>query len=99
MLNYLKFEMSAPTIKCFLRRFVRASQAVSEVPSMQLECLSNYVAELSLLDYNMLQYTPSLTAASAIFLANYILSPLQKPWVCNVPIITSIHSCFLYFYL
>ncbi|XP_057518118.1 cyclin-A1-4 [Amaranthus tricolor] len=96
VLNYLKFEMSAPTIKCFLRRFVRASQAVSEVPSMQLECLSNYVAELSLLDYNMLQYTPSLTAASAIFLANYILSPLQKPWNSTLVHYTLYEACDLH---
>lgn len=80
VLNYLKFEMTAPTTKCFLRRFVRAAQVMSEAPLMQLECLSNYVAELSLLDYNMLQYAPSLTAASAVFLAKYILCPSQRPW-------------------
>ncbi|KNA05147.1 hypothetical protein SOVF_193090 [Spinacia oleracea] len=80
VLNYLKFEMTAPTTKCFLRRFVRAAHVMSEAPSMQLDCLSNYVAECSLLDYNMLQYAPSLTAASAVFLAKYILSPSQRPW-------------------
>jgi cyclin A len=31
VLNFLKFEMTAPTIKCFLRRFVRAAQGVDEV--------------------------------------------------------------------
>ncbi|GMP79486.1 hypothetical protein CsSME_00035010 [Camellia sinensis var. sinensis] len=80
VLNYLKFEMTAPTAKCFLRRFVRAAQGVNEAPSMQLECLANYVAELSLLEYNMLCYAPSLIAASAIFLANYILLPSKRPW-------------------
>lgn len=54
---------------------------------MQLDCLSNYVAECSLLDYNMLQYAPSLTAASAVFLAKYILSPSQRPWVCGYRIL------------
>ncbi|MED6123892.1 hypothetical protein PIB30_053872 [Stylosanthes scabra] len=80
VLNYLKFEMTAPTIKCFLRRFVRAAQGVSETPSLQLECLTNYIAELSLLEYSMLCHAPSLIAASAIFLAKFILSPSTKPW-------------------
>ncbi|XP_048227403.1 cyclin-A1-1 isoform X2 [Ricinus communis] len=80
VLNYLKFEMTAPTAKCFLRRFVRAAQGVNEVPSMQLECLANYITELSLLEYTMLGYVPSLIAASAIFLAKYILLPSRRPW-------------------
>ncbi|XP_059631780.1 cyclin-A1-1 [Cornus florida] len=80
VLNYLKFEMTAPTAKCFLRRFVRAAQGVNEAPSFLLECLANYLAELSLLEYNMLCYAPSLIAASAIFLANYMLNPSKRPW-------------------
>lgn len=31
VLNYLKFEMTAPTTKCFLRRFLRAAQGANEV--------------------------------------------------------------------
>ncbi|XP_054797038.1 cyclin-A1-4-like isoform X2 [Prosopis cineraria] len=80
VLNFLKFEMTAPTTKCFLRRFVRAAQGVNEVPSLQLDCLANYLAELSLLEYSMLCYAPSLIAASAIFLAKYLLFPSTKPW-------------------
>ncbi|KAJ8541612.1 hypothetical protein K7X08_002428 [Anisodus acutangulus] len=80
VLNYLKFEMTAPTAKCFLRRFVRAAQGLNEVLSLQLEHLTSYIAELSLLEYNMLCYAPSLIAASAIFLAKYILVPSMKPW-------------------
>ncbi|XP_057505460.1 cyclin-A1-1 [Actinidia eriantha] len=80
VLNYMKFEMTAPTTKCFLRRFVRAAQVVNEAPSMQLECLANYLAELSLLEYSMLSYAPSVIAASAIFLAKYILIPSKRPW-------------------
>ncbi|KAF5468960.1 hypothetical protein F2P56_013067 [Juglans regia] len=80
VLNSLKFEMTAPTAKCFLRRFVCVVQATSKVPSMQLECLANYLMELSLLEYSMLRYSPSLVAASATFLAKFILLPLKKPW-------------------
>lgn len=49
---------------------------------MQLECLANYLVELSLPEYNMLRYAPSLVAASATFLAKFILLPKRKPWVC-----------------
>ncbi|XP_022867393.1 cyclin-A1-4-like [Olea europaea var. sylvestris] len=80
VLNFLKFEMTAPTTKCFLRTFVRAAQGVNESPSLHLECLANYIAELSLLEYNMLCFVPSLIAASSIFLAKYILLPSNRPW-------------------
>ncbi|KAJ8773374.1 hypothetical protein K2173_028551 [Erythroxylum novogranatense] len=80
VLNYLKFEMMAPTAKCFLRRFVRAAHGINEVPTMQLELMANYITELSLLEYSMLCYAPSLTAAAAIFLAKYVLLPSKRPW-------------------
>ncbi|XP_039003176.1 cyclin-A1-1-like [Hibiscus syriacus] len=88
VLNYLKFEMTAPTAKCFLRRFVRAAQWINEVPLMQLECMANYIAELSLLEYTMLCYAPSLVAASAIFLAKFILLPAKKPWNSTLQLYT-----------
>ncbi|PQQ04754.1 hypothetical protein Pyn_02955 [Prunus yedoensis var. nudiflora] len=72
--------MTAPTTMCFLRRFCFVAQQTSEVPSLQLQCLAFYIAELSLLEYSMLCYAPSLIAASAAFLAKYILSPSKKPW-------------------
>ncbi|KAF8643709.1 hypothetical protein HU200_009046 [Digitaria exilis] len=80
VLNYLKFEMTAPTAKCFLRRFARAAQACDEDPALHLEFLANYIAELSLLEYSLLSYPPSLVAASAIFLAKFVLQPTKCPW-------------------
>ncbi|KAL6850178.1 hypothetical protein ACP4OV_020805 [Aristida adscensionis] len=80
VLNYLKFEMTAPTAKCFLRRFVRAAQASCEDPALHLEFLANYISELSLLEYNLLSYPPSLIAASSIFLAKFVLQPTKHPW-------------------
>ncbi|KAG5604933.1 hypothetical protein H5410_026425 [Solanum commersonii] len=80
VLNYLKFEMTTLTAKCFLRRFVRVPQGLNEVLSLQLEHLPSYIAELSLLEYNLFFYAPSLIVASAIFLAKYILLPSGKPW-------------------
>nr|QYW07111.1 cyclin A1-1 [Dimocarpus longan] len=76
VLSYLKFEMTAPTAKCFLRHFVHAAQ----VTSVKLECLASYILELSLLEYNMLHYAPSIIAASATLLANFILCPSKRPW-------------------
>ncbi|XXG67660.1 hypothetical protein AAC387_Pa06g0952 [Persea americana] len=80
VLNYLKFEMTAPTVKCFLRRFVQVAQAGGETRLLHLEFLANYVAELSLLEYSFLCYAPSLIAASAIFVANFISQPSKRPW-------------------
>lgn len=80
VLYFLKFEMTAPTARCFLRRFIRVAQQTCEVPLMRLEYLADYLAELSLLEYGMLKYKPSVIAASATFLAKYILLPRKKPW-------------------
>ncbi|XP_059630693.1 cyclin-A1-4-like isoform X2 [Cornus florida] len=35
VLNYLKFEMTAPTAKCFLRHFVRAAEANNETSTLR----------------------------------------------------------------
>ncbi|KAL1533584.1 cyclin-A1-4-like [Salvia divinorum] len=100
VLNFLKFEMTAPTVKCFLRRFVQVAQEVTEVPLMQLECMANYVAELSLLEYSMLCFAPSLIAAASIFLARYILLPTKRPWNATLRHYTlyqpvELHDCVL----
>ncbi|KAG7659895.1 Cyclin C-terminal domain [Arabidopsis suecica] len=89
VLNYLKFELTTPTAKCFLRRFLRAAQGRKEVPSLLSECLACYLTELSLLDYAMLRYAPSLVAASAVFLAQYTLHPSRKPWNATLEHYTS----------
>ncbi|CAH8354738.1 unnamed protein product [Eruca vesicaria subsp. sativa] len=89
VLDFLKFELSTPTAKCFLRRFIRAAQGKTEVPSILFESLACYLSELSLLDYAMLRYAPSLVAASAVFLAQYILHPSSKPWSSTLEHYTS----------
>ncbi|KAH0672333.1 hypothetical protein KY290_024567 [Solanum tuberosum] len=61
-------------VEIYCRRFVRAAQGLNE-----LEHLASYIAKLSLLEYNMFFYARSLIAASAIFLAKYILLPSGKP--------------------
>ncbi|XP_044480345.1 cyclin-A1-1-like [Mangifera indica] len=60
--------------------FLGSGGAQLQVLSLQLECLANYMVELSILVYNMLKYAPTLAAAPATFLANFILFRSKKPW-------------------
>ena len=64
ILDVLDFELSVPTTWMFLMRFLRVAEADGEV-----DCLGMYLAELSLLEYSLLQYLPSQIAASAVMLA------------------------------
>ncbi|XWS27164.1 hypothetical protein CRYUN_Cryun26dG0091600 [Craigia yunnanensis] len=80
VLNFLYFQLSVPTTKTFLRRFIQAAQATYKVPCTELEFLANYLAELTLLEYNFLKFLPSLTAASAVFLARWTLNQSDHPW-------------------
>ncbi|KAF8400732.1 hypothetical protein HHK36_014032 [Tetracentron sinense] len=80
VLNYLGFQLSAPTTKTFLRRFLRAAQASYKVSSLELEFLANYLAELTLVEYGFLKFLPSLIAASAVFLARWTLDQSGDPW-------------------
>ncbi|KAF7826514.1 putative glucuronoxylan glucuronosyltransferase F8H [Senna tora] len=45
-----------------------------QVPCVELEFLANYLAELSLVEYNFHKFLPSLIAASALFLARWTLN-------------------------
>lgn len=80
VLNHLHFELTGPTTKSFLRRFVRAGQAGQKSPTLQLEFLGNYLAELTLLEYGFLHFLPSMVAAAAVFVAKVTLSPTCRPW-------------------
>ncbi|XP_010670757.1 cyclin-A2-2 isoform X1 [Beta vulgaris subsp. vulgaris] len=80
VLNFLCFQLSVPTIKTFLRRYVHAAQATYEDSLVDLEFLANYLAELTLVEYNFLRFLPSLIAASAVFLARWTLDQSDHPW-------------------
>ncbi|BBN03686.1 cyclin-A [Marchantia polymorpha subsp. ruderalis] len=80
VLSNLHFELTTPTTKSFLRRFIRAAQAGYPVPALQLEFLGNYLAELTLVEYTFLHYLPSLVAASAVFVAKLTLDSDTSPW-------------------
>ncbi|XP_008787130.2 cyclin-A3-1-like [Phoenix dactylifera] len=80
ILKFLNFEMGNPTIKTFLRRFTKAGQGDGNYPNLQLEFLSNYLAELSLVDYGCVRFLPSVIAASAVFIARFTIDPKAHPW-------------------
>ncbi|PHU04698.1 putative cyclin-A3-1 [Capsicum chinense] len=80
LLNFLNFEISNPTTKTFLRIFTKAAQDSLSFLTLQFEFLSCYLAELSLLDYSCVQFLPSMTAASAIFLSRFTVLPNVRPW-------------------
>ena len=66
VLDILSFELSTPTTWMFLMRFLRVAEA-----DRSTEYLGMYLAELSLLEYGLLQFLPSQIAASAVMLALY----------------------------
>ncbi|XP_062211788.1 cyclin-A3-1-like isoform X2 [Phragmites australis] len=81
ILNLLKFEMGNPTTKTFLRMFIRSAQEDNKkYLSLSLEFLGSYLSELSLLDYGLLRFLPSLVAASVVFVARLTLDPHTYPW-------------------
>ncbi|CAL0305798.1 unnamed protein product [Lupinus luteus] len=84
ILKSLCFEMGNPTAKTFLRRFAGIGSENIKAKKLQFEHLCNYLAELSLLDYSCLKFLPSLVAASATFLARYIMWPKMHPWTSNL---------------
>lgn len=51
-------------------------------PDELLHYLSNYLTELSLLDYSMLHFLPSVIAAGGLYLANLMLK--RPPWDSNL---------------
>ncbi|XP_024994596.1 cyclin-A2-1-like isoform X2 [Cynara cardunculus var. scolymus] len=80
ILDLLSFQLSVPTTRKFLRRFLLAAQSSYMAPVIELEFLANYLAELTLIDYSFLKFLPSLIAASAIFLAKWTLDQDEDPW-------------------
>lgn len=53
-------------------------------PTLQFECLCNFLAELCLMDYTCVKFLPSQVAASVVFVAKFTLNPDSHPWVSLV---------------
>ncbi|VAI93930.1 unnamed protein product [Triticum turgidum subsp. durum] len=69
IVDRLEFNMSVPTPYCFMRRFLKAAGS-----DKKLELLSFFLIELSLVDYKMLKFQPSMLAAAAIYTAQCTLN-------------------------
>lgn len=80
ILKLLKFELGNPTIKTFLRRFIRSAHEDKKGSILLMEFLGSYLAELSLLDYGCLRFLPSVVAASVMFVARLTIDPNTNPW-------------------
>jgi len=70
----LEFDMSVPTPYCFMRRFLKAAKS-----DKKLELLAFFIIELSLVDYGMLKYQPSMLAAAAVYTAQCTINGF-KSW-------------------
>lgn len=68
MLNRLKFNFTVPTPYVFLIRFLKAADA-----DKQMENLTFFFAELCLLYYVMIRYSPSMLAAASVYTARCTL--------------------------
>lgn len=83
VLGMLEFKITFPTAFRFLERYAKIAE-LSEVETM----LARYLAELSLVHYGMLKYSPSLIAASSIYLGEKIIKR-EKAWVRKMTIHTA----------
>jgi len=76
VLKTLQFDLSVPTCRDFLNRYLLAAGAAKE---SQLRYLSQYLAELTLISTEIyLSYRPSMIAASSVLVANCTLE--LQPW-------------------
>eukprot|EP01087_Luapelamoeba_hula_P019792 TRINITY_DN6614_c0_g1_i1.p1 TRINITY_DN6614_c0_g1~~TRINITY_DN6614_c0_g1_i1.p1 ORF type:complete len:501 (+),score=97.51 TRINITY_DN6614_c0_g1_i1:232-1734(+) len=76
LLVVIDFNLTLPTPLHFLRRFSKAARSDS-----QTHTISKYLTELSLPEYKMLRFVPSLIAASAVYVARAMnrRTPLWTP--------------------
>ncbi|XP_004501543.1 putative cyclin-A3-1 [Cicer arietinum] len=90
ILKTLNFEMGSPNVNTFLKSCVGIATENKKTSNLQFESLCNYLAELSLLDYECIRFLPSVVAASVIFLSRFIIWPGLHPWT------SSMCECFGY---
>ncbi|XP_027356695.1 G2/mitotic-specific cyclin-2-like [Abrus precatorius] len=73
MVNTLQFKLSVPTPYVFMRRFLKAAHS-----DKKLELLSFFLIELCLVECKMLEFSPSLLAAAAIYTAQCSLYQFKQ---------------------
>ncbi|KAL3643122.1 hypothetical protein CASFOL_013937 [Castilleja foliolosa] len=76
ILKKLKFRLNEPTSYVFMIRFLKAAQSDD---TKVFEHLAFYLIELCLVEYEALNYKPSMLCASAIYLARCTMR-MTLPW-------------------
>ncbi|KAI4295104.1 hypothetical protein MLD38_040627 [Melastoma candidum] len=71
MVNTLQLNMSVPTTYVFMRRFLNAAESDKNL-------LAFFLIELCLVEYQMLEYPPSLLAAAAVYTAQCAITRSQQ---------------------
>jgi cyclin A len=72
ILKTLSFDLSVPTCRDFITRYLAAADAS---PESQQQYLSEYLCELTVIDFELsVKYLPSMIAAASILVANIVLN-------------------------
>lgn len=74
MLGAVEFNLTCPTIYPFVKRALQVVDA-----EQMCQHLALYIAEMSLVEYAMIQYSPSVVAAGCVYLARKLLQ-YTDPW-------------------
>ena len=75
ILQTLDFDITSPSSYRFIERFSKVISA--DTPLFNL---ARYLIELPLIEYRMLKYSPSILAASAVYLSQKIMKRGQSAW-------------------
>ncbi|KAI3865182.1 hypothetical protein MKX03_005822 [Papaver bracteatum] len=89
ILGKLGWNLTVPTTYHFLVRFIKASLADQEMENMVF-----FLAELGLMQYAMLKYSPSMLAASAVYAAQCTLKKTPR-WSKTLEHYTGFSECQL----
>lgn len=83
ILAKLNFQLTTPNAYVFLKRFCKVAGVIVN-PRSKTELLAHYLVELTLQEYKMLKYLPSMAAAASVYLA---LKTMGQPcWVRAAPL-------------
>ncbi|KYQ90454.1 cyclin [Tieghemostelium lacteum] len=82
ILKVLGFNLTTPTTKFFLTRYLRAVSRDGTVCA-----LAHFYGELSLMDYDLMNQYPSIVAAACVYLA---LKTVNRPWTSTLTYYTRV---------
>jgi cyclin A len=86
ILNVLNFSLTVTTVRDFVGIFLKADSA-----SVNVRMLADYLVELTLQDYAMMRYTPSIVGASATRLALFTVT--KRCWSQSLTLFSRAQQC------